>query len=59
MSQKKMKCAHCGEVLIREEVEDREFLELGRSVSGNPVCFECFTVVANARGKVLEKMDGG
>ncbi|WP_158310232.1 hypothetical protein [Leptospirillum ferrooxidans] len=39
MSQKRMKCAHCGEILIREELEDQDFLERTRSIF--PVCFEC------------------
>lgn len=46
-----VKCSRCEEDMIREELEDQEFLELGRSISGSPLCFECFTVVANARGK--------
>ncbi|WP_179110238.1 hypothetical protein [Leptospirillum ferriphilum] len=34
-------CAQCGEILIREELEDPEFLEEGRSEFGGPVCYEC------------------
>ena len=42
MSQKMMKCAHCGDALILEERENPEFLDAGRSVFGGPVCFVCF-----------------
>ena len=41
MLQKRMKCAHCEENLIREELEDLEFLERGWSEFGGPVCYEC------------------
>ena len=34
-----MKCAHCRETLIREELEDQDFLKRTRSIF--PVCFEC------------------
>ncbi len=37
-----MKCGRCEEVLIREETEDQEFLELGLSFYGTPLCFVCF-----------------
>ncbi|MEC4683029.1 MAG: hypothetical protein VST70_05045 [Nitrospirota bacterium] len=50
MPRKMMKCAHCGETLIREELEE-----------GN-LCFECFEarVIETTQTKnVMEKIIGG
>ena len=53
MSQKMMKCARCGETLIREELEDQDFLERTRSIF--PVCFEC---AEELMPEVLSKVSG-
>ena len=37
-----MKCSRCEEDLIREELEDQEFLDQGRILFGESVCVECF-----------------
>lgn len=36
------RCKCCGEWLIREEIEDREFMETAQGILGGPLCFECF-----------------
>ena len=56
------KCAQCSEILIREELEDPEFLAKGRSDFGGPVCFECFEawyLETSPEKNVLEKIFGG
>ena len=56
------KCAQCGEILIREELEDPEFLAKGRSEFGGPVCFECFegrVLKTTPEADVMEKISGG
>ena len=56
------KCAQCGEILIREELEDPEFLAKGRSEFGGPVCFECFegrVLETTPEAEILEKILGG
>ncbi len=39
-------CARCGESLIREEMEDTEYMEDCESLLGERVCFECFSEFA-------------
>ena len=56
------KCAQCGEILIREELEDPEFLAKGGSDFGGPVCFECFegrVLETTPEADVMEKISGG
>ena len=56
------KCAQCGEILVREELEDPEFLKKGRSEFGGPVCFECFegrVLETTPEAEVMEKISGG
>lgn len=50
-----MKCRRCEAVLIREERTNKKFLDLGRKVFGDPLCFVCFEEMAP---ELLEEVSG-